>query len=128
MTFKIILVVIISFVLNACVGKLENESIYGEYSLERDGVENILIISSNGTYTQKQNVNGKITKTNDGVWRDYTPDDGDIRYSLVGFQFPSKKSSGDWPAGLNRTWGKLSLCYFNDRDISECYVKKKHSS
>lgn len=125
MIFRLILITFIFFSLNACALRTENDAIYGEYSLMLEGVENILIISPNGTYTQKQNLNGEMTTTNDGVWKDYIPNDDDIRFSLIGFQFPSKESSGEWHAQLGRTWTKLSLCYFNDRDVTECYVKKK---
>ena len=128
MNCKLILTIFIAATLNACSAKIETKSMYGEYSFVLNGIENILIILPNGTYTQKKNRDGKVTVTNSGVWKDYSPEDDDIRYSLEGFQFPSKKSSGEWHAQLGRTWGKLSLCYFYDGQIEECYIKRKHSS
>ena len=128
MKLKVILSTTIALALNACIAQIDNEAMFGEYSVVVDGIENILIISRDGTYTQKQVINGELITTNSRNWVNYLPDNNDVRYSLVGFQFPSKKSSGDWPAGLENRWGKLNLCYFNDREFSECYVKRKPSS
>jgi len=128
MKFKETFTVVVTFILSGCHAKIENSSIYGEYSLVVDGTENILMISPNGTYTQKKIIDGKTITVNSRNWKDYSPDDDDIRYSLVGFQFPSNKSSGEWHAQLGKTWGKLSLCYFNDGGIDRCYVKRKPSS
>ena len=128
MTSKLILGAALAVAMIACTAEINEESIYGEYALIVDGVENILIISADETYTQKQIIDGKIETINRRSWKDYAPDDDDVRYSLVGFKFPTKKSSGEWHAQLATTWGKLSLCYFNDEDISECYVKRTASS
>jgi len=128
MNLKVFLCTTIALALNACIAQIDNEAMCGDYSVVVDGIQNFLTISPDGTYTQKQMINGKLKTTNSRKWVDYSPDDDDIRYSLVGFQFPSKKSSGEWHAGLESRWGKLNLCYFNDRDISECYVKRKSTS
>jgi len=128
MRTRILLSAMVAIAVNACTAKIDNDAIYGEYSVVVDGIENILIISPNGTYTQKKVINGEMKTTNSRAWRDYSPEDDDIRYSLVGFQFPSKKASGEWHAQLGTTWGKLSLCYFDDGGISECYIKSKSSS
>ncbi len=127
--FKYILAsIFVAFALNACMAKIDKNSIYGEYSLVVDGVDHILIISRDGTYTQKTKIDGEIITINTRVWVDYFPEDDEIRYDLVNFQFPSETISSDWPALFEIIWGRLSLCYYNETMHTECYVKRKPSS
>lgn len=109
--------------LNSCQVKIDANSIYGEYSLVIDEIQHILIISRGGTYVQKRIIGGELVSVNRQIWRDYTPDDNDFRYSLQNFEFPSRKSSGEWHAQLKTRWGKLSLCYFDDGAVAECYTR-----
>ena len=112
-------------VLCACSPGLDKKAIYGEYSLLSDGVQHVLIIIPDGTYIQKEIVDGNVVSIKKKQWNDYFPDSSEIRYDLIDFKFPSQKETSDWPALIEKRWTRLNLCYFNEEMDTECYVKRK---
>lgn len=110
--------------LNACGPKLEKNAIYGEYSMLSNGVEYILTIEPNGTYTQREKIDGKLISVEKKKWNNYFPNSAEIRYDLIDFKFPSQKETSDWPALLEKRFTNLILCYYDAEMNTKCYKKK----
>ncbi len=110
--------------LNACGPKLEKNAIYGEYSMLSNGVEYILTIEPDGTYTQKEKIDGNLISTEKKKWNNYFPNNAEIRYDLINFKFPSRKETSDWPALLEKRFTKLNLCYSDAKISTKCYIKR----
>lgn len=111
-------------VLHACGPKLEKNAIYGEYSMLLDGVEYILEIEPNGTYTQKEKVDRNLISIKKKKWNDYFPNNAEIRYNLIDFKFPHQQETNDWPALLEKRFSKLNLCYYDAEMDVKCYSKR----
>ena len=126
--FKVLatsIVFLSTFMVGGCSNSLTSEDMYGEYSIMLNNIEYVLIIAPDGTFKQKEITNGTLLREFNKKWEDISEIGDETRFVLQGFVFPTRKNGSEWPAVLERRWGKLSLCYFDEKGLTKCFVKRK---
>jgi len=129
MIYKIALFILAVFSITSCSEVLTIDDVLGEYSVKNGLKENSLVIKSDGTYIHQYKISEKKTISSQGNWEITEKVEGVIRITFKQFQFaPTRgktKAVGMWNTVVDKSWGKVVLCF--DFDLSEndgCFKKK----